>query len=81
MFSVWYSILLNPWLLAQPPFTSECHHLVVTELGHNDRNRGFIFSLARRNQILPQSLFSLGSLRATSENIHKQLVFSLLLNH
>lgn len=37
------------WLLARLSFASQCHpHLVVTELGHNDRYRGFVFSLAQR---------------------------------
>lgn len=63
------------WLLALPSFTSECHHLEL----NLSRIIGmwFCFSLA---QILPQGLFSLSSIYATSENIHRPLLFSLFIS-
>lgn len=67
----WSSI----WLLALLSFTSERHHLEL--------NLGiiigmwFCFSLA---QILPRGLFSLCSIYATSENIHRPLLFSVFIS-
>ena len=68
-FSVWDSILLKLFsTLGTTVFHVRVPHLAVAELGHGGGNHAFVFSLAQRNQILSQDLFSFSALCAASEN-------------
>lgn len=44
-------------LLALTRFTSECHHFVVAELGHNDRNCGLFSHLLRETRSCLKACF------------------------